>query len=225
MSRCAPITVFCWLWIVLGLSPPSIGKESSSKDKPKRNYAELISQLVSPNKKPTTGVESVKFPAGYNVQVQQRIKATRQILQDNIEEALPYLVDALDDPRYCMTINWAEGDGYYNKSVGAICKDVIASQLEVYRDAISFSGPHHWHKYNYPISKKWWEMRKGHRIAELQVEAIDWAIKQRMAEPEKEIRDDRKNEVAELQKLRDGIAKSGKPAKPSGMLRMVTSDH
>jgi hypothetical protein len=134
------------------------------------------------------------------------------------------LIEALDDERYCMTIDWAEGDAYYNYSVGEVCRDIIQDRLEVYRDKISFSGPSHWNRYNYVISKKWWRNRKGHSLADLQVEAIDWAIKRRKAEPKSEIDEDRQNEVAELKKLREEIKTTGKPVPAGKMLRMETSD-
>jgi hypothetical protein len=122
-----------------------------------------------------------------------------------------------------MTIDWAEGDAYYNYSVGDVCRDVIASQLEVYRNKINFFGPHDWHRYDYrPITKEWYRDRKEQSLAELQIEAIDWAIKKREAEPKDKVGEERENEIAELQKLRGEIAKSGKPAKSNGMLRMIT---
>lgn len=212
--------------MLLGRCQKVAGDEPPSKQETTKNYAQLISQLVSPNKEATTqnGADSkVKFPIGYDVAAQKRIEALRQVLHDDIENALPYLVGALDDQRYCMTINWMDGDAYYNFSVGTICRNVIASHLEVYREEISFFGSGHWNRYNYPISKKWWDERKGRRLSELQVEAIDWAIEKRKAEP-KEFTEGRENEIAELQNLRATIAKSGKPAPSQRMRRMVTQD-
>jgi hypothetical protein len=202
-------------------------------DKPKseeelaKKYRELVRTLVSPNEKPVTrntSGGSVHFPAEYDVKAQERIKAARQELYDNFEEALPFLVEALDDNHYSMTIDWADGDAYYNYSVGSVCCNVIESQLEVYRDKINFFGPGDWHRYDYgPITKEWYRDRKGHSLAELQIEAIDWAIKKCKAQPKDKVGEEA-NEIGELQKLRDEIAKSGKPAKPRKMLRMVTRD-
>src|SRR5262245_11131841 len=187
----------------LGLYWPhkSTANDAPPKGKSPANYAELVSQLASPNGKPMTdnGADSsVRFPANYDVAAQKRIEAARQVLHDDIENALPYLVGALDDERYCMTINWMGGDAYYNYSVGRICENVIVSHLEVYREIISFSGPGHWKRYNLPISKQWWETRKSRRMADLQVEAIDWGIEQRKAESKDNIREGRENELAEL---------------------------
>jgi hypothetical protein len=228
MSRALKRTLALSAGLLLAFSNRGIGDQPLSKDKMANKYRDLVKTLVSLNKKPTTRNEaegSVKFPPEYNVEAQKRIGAARQVLHDNFEESLPFLIDALDDDRYCMTINWADGDAYYNYSVGRVCRNVIASKLEVYRTTISFMGPQHWHRYDYrPITKEWWRVRKGRSLAELQVEAIDWAIQQRKTEPKETIREDRLNEIAKLQKLRNEIAKSGKPARASGMLPMVTSD-
>lgn len=195
-------------------------------DDAKRDYRALIEELASPNNKPTTskrGGGHVKFPAGYSVKAQRRIDEARRILQDDIEESLPFLIDALDDKRYCLTIDWADGDAYYNFSVGEICKDVVRSHLEIYRDKIGFSGPQHWKKYNYAITKEWWAARKDRSLVELQIEAIDWAIELRKVD-DMEGRTDRATELANLEKLRDEIKSSQKPAKPRRMFRMETKN-
>ena len=187
MSSSKPPLAIIRALVLLGLCQTSTGIEPTSKEQPATDYAQLISQLASPNKQPITkndASSTVKFPVDYDVDAQKRIAAARQVLQDDIEGSLPYLVGALDDKRYCMTIDWAEGDEYHNCSVGTICRDVIASQLEVYRDKIRFSGPGHWHHYDYRISKEWWGQRKSSRLSDLQAEAIDWVIKRRKTEPE-----------------------------------------
>jgi hypothetical protein len=228
MSRCLELSLALSVGLLLAFSSRGIAAPPSSKDELPKDYGELVRIFVSPNEKPTAqgGAEpSAKFPAGYDVKAQERIAAARQKLHDNFERALPFLIDAIDDSRYCMTINWAGGDAYYNYSVGQVCRDVIASQLEVYRDRIGFSGPLHWHQYNYgPIDRQWWVARKGRSLAELQIEAVDWAIKRRKAEPKDEVGEERADEIANLQKLRNEIARSKKPAKSRRMLPMVTSD-
>jgi hypothetical protein len=214
--------------LLLTVTQQGLGDDGPAKGGLARKYRALVQQLVSPNKGPITengDGGSVRFPTGYDVKAQRRIEAARQVLHDNFEESLPYLVEALDDERYCMTIDWAEGDAYYNFSVGDICRNVIAANLEVYRDAIVFSDAPHWNRYNYTaISKSWWQARKGRTLAELQIEAIDWAIARRRAEPESQISERRKDELPALQKLRAEIAKSGKPAKSRRMHRMVTTN-
>lgn len=212
--------------IALLVTPCGWGDEPPPQDAATKKYRDLVAQLVSPNQKPTTDDESVKFPKGYDVNAQQRIDAARNTLHDNIEQSLPFLIEALDDERYCMTISWAEGDAYYNESVGDICRDIIQSHLEVYRDQIIFYGPGQWNRYSYNlVSKKWFQTRKDRRLTDLQIEAINWAIERRNAEDKSNVPEDRKNEVADLQKLRERIVKDGKLTKPRGMHRMTTTDH
>lgn len=200
--------------------------EPPKSDKGSLDFRQLVTQLASPNEAPKTNNRRephVKFPSSYDREAQMKVIAARQLLYDNFADALPELIAAIDDQRYCITIDWAEGDGYYNENVGAVCKNIIASQLEVYRAKLKFSGPGHWHKYTYPISKEWWEKHKDKSHRELQILAIDWAIDKRKNEKEFD-RDDRKNELAELIKLREQLASSDKPLDGRRMYRTVTRD-
>ncbi len=192
-------------------------------------YRKLVQQLASPNEEPITmnrGEGSAKFPADYDGKAQVRINKVRKTLHENLEEAFPALVEALDDGRYCMTINWADGDAFYNQSVGSICKEIIASHMQVYRHKLGHMTKRRWHHYGYDvISKEWGNARNDRSLLELQLEAIDWAIKRRMTEPEDELREeDHANEIADLRKLRDEIAKSKEPSKPCRLDPMITSN-
>jgi hypothetical protein len=214
---------------LLAISLQRSSDESSSTVELRKKYTDLIEQLASPNQKPVPSHRgvwgSVKFPKGYDIAAQNRIYDTRQLLLDHFEEALPFLVDALDDDRYCMTIDWAGGWAYYNFSIGNICYDLIDSHLEAYREVMTFYGPECWRLYNYPrFSKDWFKARKGRSLVQLQIEAINWAIERRGAERGDCLDDDRMNEVSDLQKLRDGIARSRRPVRSLGLLHMVTSD-
>jgi hypothetical protein len=208
--------------------PVVFADDLESRPAKELNVAKLVEELVSPNKPPVTqnqSMSSVKFPAGYDVAAQRRINDIRQTLYDNVEDSLPFLINALDDERYCLTINWAEGDGFYNESVGAICRNIIASQLEVYRDTFRFSDSGHYHKYDYkPISREWWQARRDRKLYELQIEAVEWAIQQLEKDDDSDSRFDKKTQLSDLRKLRDSIAKERKPAKPRRMHKMQTRD-
>jgi hypothetical protein len=211
---------------LLSLSHQEFGDESPAEKRLADKFKGLIEQLASPNKAPTVVNRenaSVTFPADYDAKAQVRIEAVRQELCDHFEEALPYLIEAVDDKRYCMTIRWGEGpQGYHNRSVGKICDDLIRSQLEIYRDSIRFAGPEHWYRYSYDFSLEWWQKRKGQTLAELQVESINWEIDMRQTEAEG--RDGKRvaADIAALKKLREEISSTGKPVKGDGMERMAT---
>ncbi len=226
--KCQLLFAFSAAFIV---SLSSSGDEPPAKAELAKKYKELIQQLASPNqpatKRSSKARVSVTFPAKYDVKAQEQIDVVRKELQNNAQDALPYLVEALDDDRYCMTISWAEGDAYHNQSVGDVCEEIMRSQLEVYRSKMTFTKER-WREYEYPISKEWYETRQALSLVELQIEAIDWAIEKRKTEPEKSIEGRRgeilRNEVAELERLRDGIAKTKKPTAPGRLLPMVRSN-
>ncbi|MDB5344082.1 MAG: hypothetical protein JWP89_2459 [Schlesneria sp.] len=211
---------------LLSLSHQGFGDESPSEKKLAEKYKGLIDQLASPNKVPTVVNResgSVTFPADYDAKTQLRIETVRQELCDHFQKALPFLIEAVDDKRYCMTIRWGEGpQAYHNRSVGEICDDLIRSHLEIYRDSIRFAGPDHWYRYSYDVSNEWWQMRKGKSLAELQIESINWAIELRQAEGEGRDGKRAAADIAALKKLRDGIASTRKPVKGDGMERMAT---
>jgi hypothetical protein len=225
MLRLLRISMCVGIGLLL-LSHQGLGEESPSEKKMADKYKGLIEQLASPNKVPTVVNRqnaSVSFPADYDVKSQRRIEEVRQELCDHFEEALPYLIEAVDDQRYCMTIRWGEGpQGYHNRSVGKICDDLIRSQLEIYRDSIRFAGPEHWYRYSYDVSSKWWQTRKGQTLAELQIESINWAIDLRQSEAEGRDGKRAAADIVDLKKLRDEIASTGKSVKGDGMERMAT---
>jgi hypothetical protein len=114
-----------------------------SQDRAKPNdttvlYKALIEELVSPNTKPETHINGkphrVHFPADYDVKSQERVDDARRALDRGIAEALPYLIDALDDKRYSMTINW--GDRSTSKRKWQICPRRPRTRAqEIARDA------------------------------------------------------------------------------------------
>jgi hypothetical protein len=205
---------------------------AQAKDQPNESalrFKALIDQLASPNPEPKTHINGkphrVRFSADYDVKSQERVDEARRALHRSIADALPYLIDALDDKRYSMTINWGDGDGYYNKTVGDICREVIATNLEVYRKEIAFLGPQHWHQYTFPyVSKEWLSKNSNRTLIELQLDAIDWAIDQRAKEDGRYAREDRAQEPNKLLELRNRLKGSKEPLPGSGLLPMQTKN-
>jgi hypothetical protein len=224
------LAIFALTTMAMAVDTPScLSQEKEPSPESARRHKTLIDQLASPNSKPQTHVNGkpykVRFPADYDVEAQERVDEARQSLNRDVAEALPYLVEALEDKRYSMTINWGEGDGYYNKTVGDICSEVIASNLEVYRSEITFLGPQHWHQYTYPNVNRDWLSKQGNRtLAELQLEAIDWAIDQRVKENGRYAREDRTNEAQKLREMREKLNDSKTPFPGSRLLPMQTKN-
>lgn len=210
--------------LVLTSLNASIAEDTATK------YRDLVKQLVSPNTKPKVlGGDKwrVKLPKDYDVAAQQRIDAARTEIHEHIEEALPHLVEALDDNRYCMTVRDSKLNSVYNASVQIICRRIIASHLQIYKRKIRLSGLAHSDYYNYgPFTKEWLAKRKHRTLVELQLEAINWAIQKRENEPEGYRRDGNtgENEINELIQMRDEIAESKTPKKPDGLADMIDED-
>jgi hypothetical protein len=210
------------------LGCPAIARSADPPTKRQaQKYRALVEQLASPNKEATTHVngdpEKVIFPKDYDVQAQKSVGAARAELHQNFAEALPYLIDGLEDKRYSMTVSIVDGEAYYNYSVGQICRELICLELEVYRDSFIFTKQEY-HAFNYPISKEWYSTRTKKTVPELQIEAIDWAItKGRGGRRSDQF--DQSESFARLQKLRAEIVKTGTPAKRHARLKpMVTGD-
>lgn len=198
---------------------------SKTERAPAKDYAKLVRQLASSNQQATRIIRlrkpKVDFPAGYDAESQRRIDEVRNQLQVDFEQSLPHLIDALEDNRYCMTVVLGEGDDYSNYSVGDVCRDIIASQLEIYRDGISFFNASHSRRYNYPlINKRQLLERKGQSLAELQVEAIDWAKAKRLKELDED--DPDRADITKLEVLRKQVLDSGKPlpAEPLASMKL-----
>ncbi len=215
---------------IFGLSghlPVCLSQDKTESNETAHRFKALIEQLASTNPEPKTHINGkphrVHFPAGYDVKTQERVDDARRALDRGIAEALPYLIEGLDDKRYSMTINWGDGDGYYNKTVGDICREIIACNLEVYRKEIAFLGPQHWHQYTFPNVNKEWLSKNRHRtLIQLQLDAIDWAIEQRGKGDGRYFREDRAQEPEKLKELRNELNASTVPLPGSGLLPMQT---
>jgi hypothetical protein len=218
------LVVLVAFFVLASALPDSVrGQETLAKEMRDRKYRQLIAHLVSPNKPPETGRTKdrregfVRFPQDYDKEAQARVNEARKALSDNFDEALPFLVEALDDQRYCMTIVVQE-QFFQNYSVGQVCRNVIASHIEVYRDQLEFWNARHWRLYDYPISKEWWRERQERTVADLQLEAIDWAIAKRQSD---EIwTEKRESGIRALRKLREDLSETKKTL-PSGRLHSM----
>ena len=179
---------------LLAAGPLLYGADSSGE---KLNFRKFVEGLVSPNRPIRCREEEISIPPNYDWKAQERVETNRQILFDHCEEALPFLIEGCTDARYSLTSRWI--DDVYSWSVGQICLEIIAHHVEVFREDMSFSGPRHWHEYEfvpqlgYAIGKdvtdkqkkaiqEWWRGHKGKSIRDLQIEAFDWAIEKRKEE-------------------------------------------
>ncbi len=178
-----------------------------------RNINEWISQLVSPNPAPKTlygnGVEGVAdvYPAEYDQAAQNVVSNARNRLHNAGYEALPYLMQHLDDRRYSFTADAGECD--VNWSVRTACRDLIRCFLEPYgnfgseRDlALRPSYFLHCKLFEPKAAAEWWRTHKDKSLHDLQLESVQWVITEEVKTPGRfRIEDGQllQSELAELQ--------------------------
>ena len=229
--------------IVLACLFTSLKAEAKDKE---LDYRKLVEGLVSPNtpiKCENRGDTVLSIPPHYNWKAQERIEEKRRVLFDHCEKALPFLIEGCTDARYSLTAPWQEGDAY-SSCVGAICLEIIALHVEVFREQIRFSDPQHWHQYNFvpqlhsAIGKAvtdgrkkeiqdWWRERKHKSLYQLQIEAFDWAIEKRKEEL-KQLSDNRSrseasDEIKSLVGEREKLNRSDKCLPPHHMWPSILS--
>ncbi|WP_145088260.1 hypothetical protein [Anatilimnocola aggregata] len=150
------------------------------------------------------------------------VKAAYDQLADNFEVSLPSIMQGVDDNRFS---HWREvpSNGVFAAySVGHACRSLIAAHIEVYQGQIAFLDDTGVPRSLYFIEstggyKVWYQSRKDKPLFELQLEAIDWALRQphdKRIEP-KVWNDGR----AELSKFRANFVKIGKPLNPNHELQ------
>jgi hypothetical protein len=186
------------------------------------DYTELVKSLASKNSEPmkvgSTIQKQFLFPKDFDWKDQDRIVKVVSALAKNRGESWRALVEGLDDDTYCITL---EGDmSSLNWTVSMICRRLL-------KEAISEG-------YSYPPSqfayskmgspdylprkgaelKEWFEeqIEKERTLADLQIEAADWALDALAELDADQVPQERIDEaIAETKKLRKQIRKSGEP--------------
>lgn len=192
------------------------GPWSWAGEKPRSPSAQqikaLVAQLVSPNPKPILKGDSWRLPKGFDRDKQKKVHEAWAELRMIGPSAFPFLIENLDDDRYCMTVEISAGD---NLTVGQVCFEIIFEQIQPYGfRQKGVSDPRTLlPRPSYPEflrskkeARKWWEKSKHKTLYQMQLEALDWVI----AEEAKRPRDFIDAEKKYLQQLRKKLVKSGK---------------
>src|SRR5262249_49951567 len=110
------------------------------------------------------------------------ITSAYKALSDNIDVTLPILAKNVNDKRFSFVCTSTSG-AIINKSVGEACVDIIISHVEVYREHLTkgdFAGVPRCPSFIRECGgfEEWWKSRKGKSLAELQLEGIEWVLRQ-----------------------------------------------
>jgi hypothetical protein len=220
-----------------------IAQDADTQGKDKLDYRKLVEGLVSPNRpiRCDNRNRTISIPPRYDWSAQGRIEEKRRLLFNHCGEALPFLIEACTDGRYCLTSRWSEDDDFYSWSVGAVCSEIISRHVEAgFRDHMEFDDPPHWQRYDFvpryygAVSEKekqeaqeWWRRHKAMPLHELQLAAFDWAIEKRTGEVNALSNPEEKKlaaeEVENLVSARNDLKRERKSVPPEKMWQSLVS--
>src|SRR5262249_349738 len=149
----------------------------------------------------------------------RKIKVAYDKLSANIEVGLPILTKHVDDDRFSYVYEDVGTSGAFVKaSVGVACSRIIEAHVEAYCRHVTRTDfaaiprcPSFIHDECGGIDK-WWKPRKKKTLAELQLEGIEWVLRQRKPRLFKSEREWTRAKES-LKAMAKEIRNSGKPIK------------
>jgi hypothetical protein len=165
---------------------PAGEKNPAPKPLTRDECRKLVEQLSSKTPPPFAEEYVRELPPGAQSvldKTQAPIREAYNSLSANFETALPELVRGIGDDRFSHVYEDGSSGVYSKTTVGLVCADLIRKHIEVYHqyttklDATSIPRSISFFESVGGI-EKWWAKRKGTPLAELQLEAIEWAARQ-----------------------------------------------
>ena len=136
------------------------------------------------------------------------VKTAYRKLTNNFQAALPHLVEHIDDKRYSFPREHPSSSYYENQSVGDACRSIIDRKLLLRNPMVSDSRDIAvWH--SLPIDKQWFQRVRGMSLFEMQLDSLDWLLKQ--PPPERVGASEWKSELSEVRQFRNKFFSDGKP--------------
>ena len=154
---------------------------------------------------------------GYDKKTQEDVLRAHSELHDLGPSAFPYLFEHFADERYSLTAD--RGSAYDNFTVGDVCYDIVADQLQPYGVLTEGEGadarrrpsrpdyPRHIRLRDLKTAQTWWELHKKMTLREIQMEALQWVIDEEAKAPTRYSDSERRWLAETLESLR----KSDKP--------------
>lgn len=105
------------------------------------------------------------------------VKKAYAQLSKHFVVSLPYLVESLKDERFSYPEKHPSSDVFENQSVGAACRRIIEKKLLLQNPKLADDrGIAVWR--NLPVNKEWYSRVKAMTLFEMQVDSLDWLLKQ-----------------------------------------------
>jgi hypothetical protein len=194
MLPIAFVLACCWLTAFAEETPDEAQIRSwineLANSKPKRKYLTPDDRLTPEERKSLEPVE----------------KAYNQ-LSNHFIAALPYLIESLGDERYSFPREHPSSGVFENQTVGAACRSIINRKLLIKNPIVAdHRGIAVW--YNLPIDKTWYSRVKQMTLFELQVDSMNWLLKQPSMHGVS--KDTWEKELASVRAYRDEFVSKGK---------------
>ena len=184
------VVVLISLCVVYVPSPAVQVRGAAQADNETRTIENLIGSLASANAAPrldrSLRTTVAVYPKDYSQQAQQRVVAAWERLLAKGESAFPQLIAHLQDTRYSYTETFNDSDA--NVCVGAVCYDIVAAQIELFRPYVRLvSEPPALERLQWIPSfaagqdamEAWWKKNQGQSLRDLQLQSVEWALRGR----------------------------------------------
>ncbi len=156
---------------------------SRASDPPTRDQiAKWISELANTKPQPSESPYVLSSPRNADRKALSVVKNAYDNLCINVVVAIPQLIDGLKDKRYAFYQESSSGAFVFH-DVGYACYCIIVDNIEIYQPFITvvdeFERPRTVHFVSEMGGiEKWYSTRRNKTLFELQLEAVEWALKQ-----------------------------------------------
>lgn len=211
--------VVCFLCCCVPIAAQDADAESK---RPSRAQCDAwVQQLANRSERPFTEDYVLKRPRNIDGRALADVKAAYDNLSLHFSDALPSLIGSLNDHRYAYYQEVPSNGAFVCADVAAACNNIVSAHIEIYRRELTLLDPTGVPRSVHFLSamggvKKWYAARKEKSLFELQLEAVDWALKQPRDERIEQA--DWAGAVAALRKFRDEFALGQKPFDPQHTL-------
>lgn len=188
---------------------------SRSSNPPSRDQiAKWISELANSEPQPSASPYVLNRPRNIDRNALNVVKNAYDNLCLNVVDAIPQLIDGLNDKRYAFYQESSSGAFVFH-DVGYACSHIITDNIEIYRPFLTvlddFERPRTVHfVLEMGGIQKWYSTRGNKTLFEMQLEAVEWALKQ--SKPNSSISaNDWRNAKKELEEFYDAFKAKKKP--------------
>jgi hypothetical protein len=173
---------------LLGAMAAAGGEGSDQESLTLADCERVVEQLANPGKPPFTEVYVLDLPKGVREsdlrRQQQTIAEAYNALSANIEVAFPVLAAHIADKRFSYVYEDGVSGVYECETVGGACRRIIDEHVAFYEELVAKRDDDGraksvWFAYDKAGGmEKWLKDRQGRSLAELQLEAVEWAVAQ-----------------------------------------------